>query len=159
MENLHLQALDSRRKFFDIDFILKTFCNQINSSEFIEFFTFPPRTRVLRCHTSFLVSLTNNSSINRCMKVFNDLKLDINHISNLPYSRGKRIVLDALNSWSCSVLVDTVEQLYFYTLCLFLFFRLHFVYIIFLIYDFLLIFLLKYFNCQNLAYAVLICTE
>lgn len=98
LANLNIQLLSSRRKFFDIDLILKTFTNQIKSTEFLQFFTFPLRIRNLRHHQSFLISTTNESSLNRCMRYFNELKLDIDEISSFPYSRSRRMALEILNS-------------------------------------------------------------
>ncbi len=97
LSHLHMQSLSSRRKFFDIDLIIKTFNGLINSSGFMRFFKLPPRIRDLRHTNSFLVSNNKCSSIDRCMKYFNDLQLDLNRLRDMPYGRAKRIVLNSMS--------------------------------------------------------------
>ena len=98
LEKLNIQTLSARRKFFDVDLILKTLTNQIISTDFQRFLTFSQKTRALRHHTPFFISITNESPLNRCMKLFNDLKLDLETVSVSPYSRSRHVVLGMLQS-------------------------------------------------------------
>lgn len=97
LNNLHLQQLSVRRKFFDIDLVLKTFTNQIDSSSFYSFFVFPPQVRALRVVNTFQVSHSKDSSLDRCMSLFNSQRLDLITLSQTPYSRARREVLNAVN--------------------------------------------------------------
>jgi hypothetical protein len=94
LSHLQMQSLSNRRKFFDIDFIVKSFNGIINSSELLQFFEFPPSVRDLRRTSTFLISNNKCSSIDRCMKLFNELRLDLSQLSNLTYSRARRVVLN-----------------------------------------------------------------
>ena len=97
LNSLHLQQVSVRRKFFDIDLVLKTFTNQIDSSSFYSFFTFPPQIRALRVVNAFQVSHSKDSSLDRCMCLFNSQRLDLSTLRQTPYSRAIREVLNAVN--------------------------------------------------------------
>jgi hypothetical protein len=58
LNDLQLQSLNERRKFFYIDLILKTFTYQIDSTRFVGFFKFPTQLHDLLHHNSFLTSST-----------------------------------------------------------------------------------------------------
>jgi hypothetical protein len=45
---------------------------------------------------TFLISNDKCSSIDCCMKYFNDLQLDLNRLKDMPYGRAKRLVLNTL---------------------------------------------------------------
>jgi hypothetical protein len=79
---MQMQSLSSRRTFFDIDLVVKTFKGLVNSSGFMRFFKFPPKIRDLRHTNTFLV---------------NDLQLDLNRLKDMPYGRAKHIVLNSLS--------------------------------------------------------------
>jgi hypothetical protein len=62
-EKLNIDSLSNRRHFFDIDLVLKTFTGRLNSSDFLQFFKFPPTTRTLRHLNAFQVPNNKCSAI------------------------------------------------------------------------------------------------
>jgi hypothetical protein len=86
LAGLRLQTLADRRRFFDIDLVLRAFTGGINASSFISFFKFPPNSRNLRYQNPFLISCSNNSCINWCMRVCNDIKIDLTFLRESSYS-------------------------------------------------------------------------
>jgi hypothetical protein len=100
LNDLCLQSLNDRRKFFDVDLILKTFTNRIDSTSFIDFFRFPNQSRSLRHRSSFLTSVTKESTIERCMKAFNGLKINLNSLCHEPYAHVRSKALGILRDQS-----------------------------------------------------------
>ncbi len=94
LSHLHMLSLSNRRKFSDIDLVVKSFNGMINSSEFLNFFEIPPSVRDLRHSSTFLVSNNKCSSIDRCMKLFNEFGLNLNELCNMTYTRARRVIQD-----------------------------------------------------------------
>jgi hypothetical protein len=104
LSQLNIQPLQDRRIFFDVDLILKTFTDGLDSSGFRDFFTFPPLIRNLRSINSFQISNTKSSNIDRCMKTFNDLNLCLSTLSRSSYTQVRN---DTLQRIRCNTLVLT----------------------------------------------------
>jgi hypothetical protein len=97
-EKLKLDSLSNRRHFFDIDLVLKTLTDRLNSSDFLQFFRFPPTSRTLRHPNAFQVPNNKCSAINRCMSAFNDLDIDLTTIRQSSYSRARTLARHKLNT-------------------------------------------------------------
>jgi hypothetical protein len=92
LSHLQIKPLNNRRKFFDIDLVVKSFNGLIDSSEFSRFFEFPPSVRDLRRTRTFLVSNSKFSSIDRW--TVNEFGLDLNQLCNMTYNRARRVILN-----------------------------------------------------------------
>ncbi len=90
-KKLKLDSLSNHRHFFDIDLVLKTFTGRSNSSDFIQFFRFPPSTRTLRRPNSFQIPNNKCSAIDRCMSAFNEMNIDLTCLRQLSYPRAKTL--------------------------------------------------------------------
>jgi hypothetical protein len=88
-----------KTNFFDIDLVLKTFTGRLNSSDFLQFFKFPPTTRTLRHLNAFQVPNNKCSAIDRCMSAFNGLNIDLTTLRQLSYPRAKTLTRQRLNTW------------------------------------------------------------
>jgi hypothetical protein len=108
LTQLNIQPLQNRRNFFDVDLVLKTFTNRLDSSDFRSFFTFPTLIRDLRSTNSFQISITKSSCIDRCMKTFNDLNLCLSTLRRSSYTQVRN---DTLQLLYCNALVCKMVEL------------------------------------------------
>lgn len=86
LQAINLPSLESRRKYFDLAFVLKSFYNKIDSSTFLHLFSINNSSRSLRHQHYFTFNPQNQSPINRIMKLFNDNQDSLPLNQNIPYS-------------------------------------------------------------------------
>ena len=86
LTEIRIPSLQSRRNYFDLLLVLKTYYNKIDSSSFLHRFSENTSSRSLRYRHFFSFNPHNRSPINRIMKFYNEFQNSIPLNQNIPFA-------------------------------------------------------------------------